>query len=457
MSYPRVLVVAMSRINARDTANNGLLLRNIFGAWPRECLAQIYSSGDNADEGFFGRYYQLGPQDRRMGGLFYRLKAEEQRIINTSVSAIERPTTTRHKLRLTRMLLKRILVDTGFYEMVFRPRLSAEMLACVKEFQPDIIFAQGYCLTFTWLPIMLANHLHLPIAYYPTDDWPNETYRSHNTIIPIISWLVNHAVTVSSRHLVDKAIVRLAFNQYMQEEYMRRYGKKFAVLMHGDEYSRFQAVRPQRMAAPDKCWIVGTGLFNHERLPLIHDLDAACDILTAKGLQIKATIFPVNQLPEMSSNTHGFRNIHFEPCPTHNGLAAILQGADILFLPERFGGTAHGIRLSVSSKAHLFMFSGKPIVVYSDPVTGIARYAQEDGWALVVDRRDPYLLGATLEKIMTDSGLRERLIIAGSRTAMKNHDITAIRASFYALLCSVVVNSTGAANGFEIRASHMIA
>ena len=58
---------------------------------------------------------------------------------------------------------------------------------------------------------------------------------------------------------------------------------------------------------------------------------------------------------------------------------AVLRGADILFLPERFDETAKLLKMSISTKVSLFMFTGKPIVVYSDPQTGIAAYATDAG------------------------------------------------------------------------------
>ena len=118
----------------------------------------------------------------------------------------------------------------------------------------------------------------------------------------------------------------------------------------------------------------------------------------------------------------------------------MLRGADILFLPERFDETAQGIRLSISSKAHLFMFSGKPIIVYSDPVTGIVRYATEDGWAAVVDRRDPGLLADTIERLFKDDVYRQQLIAGARSTAEKNHNLTTIRSSFFKLICSAIPN-----------------
>ena len=435
MRYPRVLVVALGRINAADTSNNGLLLRNLFGRWPGENLAQIYSGGDNGDEGFFGHYYRLGPQDRRLGRLFYRLKAEAQGEMAEANAVTASGKTLVASTAPLRVLGKRLLMDTGLYELIFRPRLSREMLDCVESFRPDVIFAQGYNLAFTWLPLMLAHHSRLPIVYYPTDDWPNNRYRSDMSRFPVVARLARQAVITSSRQLVEASTVRLAFNRFMQEEYRRCYGKEFTVLMHGDDWSRYQSAQPNRLAAPDEYWIVCTGAFAHHRWPLLKDLDQACEIFNMKGFKVRATAFPVD---ELFSQMKELRYVKVEPCPSHDGLVSILLGADVLFLPERFDDTAKLIRLSVSSKAHLFMFSGRPIVVYSDPLTGIAHYASEDGWAAVVDRRDPHLLADTFEKLITDENERERLIAGARCVAMKNHHLPTIQTSFHDLLCSAL-------------------
>jgi glycosyltransferase involved in cell wall biosynthesis len=433
---PRVLVVALGRINAADTANNGLLLRNIFGGWPRENLAQIYSSGDNGDDGFFGRYYQLGATDRRLGKFFYRMKAEALAENDTNnagelqVAGVSTPA----KSFSIKSSLKRYVVDSGIYEMIFYPCISKSMIAWIQDFQPDIIFAQGYRLTFAWLPVRLAKRLRLPLSYYPTDDWPNYEYRSGNGGIPLLSRLIHHSVAASACRLVEASTVRLAFNRYMQEEYRNRYKSEFTVLMHGDDLSRYQSVKLRRNVSPEVCWIVATGVFNEYRLPLLRDLDDACDLLNKKGLHVRTTVFPVNKISDATE----FRYINIEPCPSHDELVPILKGADILFLLERFDEKASGIHLSVSSKAHLFMFSERPIIVYSDPVTGITRYATEEGWAAVVDRRDPKLLAEVIEKLITDESYRRELISSAQSTAGKNHDLETIRASFRQLMCNAV-------------------
>lgn len=430
-SYPRVLVVVMGRINAADSGNNGLLLRNLFGKWPRENVAQIYSSDDNGDEGFFGHYYKLGPQDRRMGRLFYRLKSDALATENNKAKALDGAVSNRRMSVAT--WIKRLFVDTGLYELVFPPRISSQMRTWINDFRPDVVFAQGYNLTFTWLPLNISEHFGVPICYYPTDDWPGTHYRFRESIPRLLSWPARRAVVHSSRKLVRQSVARVAFNPAMQEVYSARYKASFTVLMHGDNAARFAVAVPKRLAASDELWIVSTGVFDRHRWPLLRDLDQACAILAAAGHRVRATIFPVNWPTDLAVQQEQFFHVEFAPCPSHEDLAAILRGADMLFLPERFDETVKDIRLSVSSKAHLFMFSGKPIVVYSAQETGIAQYAQRDKWALLVDQRNPEMLACAFQDIADDDRIQKTLLVHAQRTARQNHDLAVIQTTFHEL------------------------
>lgn len=437
MKYPRVLIAAMGRINATDNANNGLLLRNLFGEFPRENLAQIYSSGDNGDDGFFSDYYELGPKDRRLGRLFFKLKNISQQetveVINNTDTDSSQPGS-----QWIRSFGKRLLMDTGLYELIFRPRLSREILKWVENFRPDIIFAQGYNLAFAWLPLILSRRLNLPIAYYPTDDWPDYCYRPDELHYSIISLLVRSKVNGLSRQLVNAASVHFAFNNAMKKEYLKRYGVEFIELMQGDDFTRFEAFPTLKSTDKDEHWIVSTGDFSYPRLPLLEDLNGACEILSSEGIKVRGKVFAVNQLAEFTSQMNNLRFIQFETCPLHDDLVPVLRSADILFLPERFDKNARRVHLSVSSKAHLFMFSGRPIVVYSHPITGIARYAKEEGWAAVVDSRNLKNLAHTFKQILTDVDVSQRLIVNARCVAEKNHFLPNIQHIFHIALCSAL-------------------
>jgi len=437
--FPRVLVVAMGRINAADTSNNGLLLRNLFGGWPKSHTAQIYSGSDNGDEGFFGRYYLLRKEDRRLGWLYYRLKAEAQHTVSGAPTGEEAcvPMSSRWATRV-RIIGKRWLIDTGLHELLFKVRLSAELRAWVDEFKPDIVFAQGYNLAFTRIPLLIADYCRAPIAYYPTDDWSDSLYDPRTSPARVLSCWARRAELSESRRLVDHAAIRLAFNPYMRDEFRTRYSKEFTVLMHGDDAERFRRTSPTRAAADARPLIVCTGDFDKYRWTLLEDMDVACEILTQRGFNPWVMAYPVNLSSLMAERCATFHHVRLAPCPKHEELVSVILGADILFLPERFGPEVWDIRFSVSSKAHLFMFSGRPIVVYSDSATGITRYAREEKWAAVVEQRDPLLLADVLERLITDQTERQRLIADGSRVAMKNHHLPSIQSAFHDLVCSAV-------------------
>jgi glycosyltransferase involved in cell wall biosynthesis len=230
----------------------------------------------------------------------------------------------------------------------------------------------------------------------------------------------------------------LAFNPYMRDEFRARYDKEFSVLMHGDVAERFHRASSTRAVADARPLIVCTGDFDKYRWSLLEDVDVACESLARRGFNPCVVAYPVNLNPHMVERGRTFRHVRLAPCPGHEELVSVLLGSDILFLPERFGPEIWDIRCSVSSKAHIFMFSERPILVYSDPATGIARYAREEGWAAVVDRRDPLLLAGVLERLITDQSERQRLIAGGRRAAMKNHHLPSIQSAFYNFaICAV--------------------
>jgi glycosyltransferase involved in cell wall biosynthesis len=428
MEYPRVLIVVMGRINAADNINNGLLLRNLFARWPRENLAQIYSSGDNGDAGFFGYYYQLGPRDRWLGKLFYRMKYKIQRDFNSPKLSFSAPFKRSSKLNLV-AYGKRFLFDTGLYELIFRPCISREMERWVWDFNPDLIFAQGYNLAFTWLPLMLAKRFQLPVVYYPTDDWPCDLYVPKSKYG--IKHLMHNLVQCSVQHLVELSAVRIAFNTLMEREYQKRYQQEFITLMHGDHWERYSSIAPRRLYPEGVYWIVSTGVFDSHRLPLLNDLEQACEILDRNGFKVRATIFPVNY---QDIEWPTFHYLDIQPCPTHEQLPGFLKGANVLFLPERFDTSVRDIRLCVSSKAHLFMFSERPIVVYADSKTGVAQYAAQEGWGAVVKHRDPSLLASVLERLFINNLEAQGLVLKARHTIYKYHDLSSIQNKFLDLV-----------------------
>ncbi|MBN1398750.1 MAG: hypothetical protein JXA06_12030 [Bacteroidetes bacterium] len=422
MNYPKVLVVTMGRINAADTFNNGLLLRNLFQCWPRENLAEIYSSGDNGDAGFFGRYYKLGPRDRRFGHLFYKVKtsAYESSMQRITVST---PVNSEKQNEFSlKSAAKRLLVDTGLYELIFRPRISKEMNAWIQEFNPDIIFAQGYCLTFTWLPVMLKKRFKTKMTFFTTDDWPSYLYSGQHGEIKFFMPMMRRIVKSATAKLMAAVDVPFAFGQPMSDEYAERYEREFITLSHADNVKRFTDAVPIRSHPAGTFTILAVGGFTKYRWPLMLDVNESCRLLNEEGINVRAAVLCSAIDPEGREELKKAQHIDLFDDPGNDLLPAYLKGADLLLLAESFDeGRVSAIGLSISSKSHLFMFSRKPIIVYAHPSTGVCKYAEKYRWARLVTKRNIEMLRKSIHDLLINTDEVERLVSNADEVAKKFH------------------------------------
>lgn len=422
MTFPRVLVVAMGRINAMDTGNNGLLLRNLFNGWPRENLAQVYSGNDNGDAGFFGSYYPLGPDDRRFGKYFFKLKAGEMQTASSGNATPDAPASPPRLSSHLKTISKRLLLETGLYELIFRPQLSRQLLDWVHAFKPDIIFAQGYNLSFSWLPVLLKQETGARLSLLATDDWPTYLYAGQLGEPKLFSWLLRPQVVEATRQLMAATDVPFAFGQAMTDEYSARYDKPFITLSHADNWQRFDDAVPCRIYDASVYSVVAVGYFNKNRWPLLLDADACCRLLAEQGMHVRIAVLSCGIDPEGERALAGCSHLDLLPDPGNDLLPAYLKGADLLLLAEGFDEAwVTSIRLSVSSKSHLYMFSRRPIVVYAHPDTGVARYASAYGWGLVVKERNAARLAEAIKSILNDGDMANTLIARGDQTANEFH------------------------------------
>jgi len=448
VTFPRVLVVAMGRINAMDTGNNGLLLRNLFNGWPRENLAQVYSGNDNGDAGFFGSYYPLGPDDRRFGKYFFKLKAGEMQTASSGNATPDAPASPPRLSSHLKTISKRLLLETGLYELIFRPQLSRQLLDWVHAFKPDIIFAQGYNLSFSWLPVLLKQETGARLSLLATDDWPTYLYAGQLGESKLFSWLLRPQVVEATRQLMAATDVPFAFGQAMTDEYSARYDKPFITLSHADNWQRFDDAVPCRMHGESVRTIIAIGNYNCYRWPLLLDADACCRLLAEQGMHVRIAVLSCGIDPEGERALAHCSHLDLLPDPGNDLLPAYLKGADTLLLVEGFDeGFVDSIRLSVSSKSHLYMFSRRPIVVYAHPDTGVARYASAYGWGLVVKERNVAKLTAAIKATLSEQETVSRLIVSADKTAMSFHTHEAITTRFLSVLTSGRVENLGQEKG----------
>lgn len=423
MDYPRVLIISLGRVNASDNTANGLFLRNIFASpWPRDKLAQIYIAGDNGDEGFFGQYYKFGSHDRRLSSIFDKLKKSGIKEASASLKNDNTHSVPNVKKKKLKGYAIRMLKDTGVYELIFRPRISAEMERWVKEFEPDIVFAQGHNLTFAWLPVLIKKATGAKLAILVTDDWPTFLYSGLYGEPIWFRWLVRRAVKAAEIQLFNEVDVPFAICQPMADEYELRYGKKFHTLNHADDPARFVNAEAKRVHPDDIISIVMIGSYNRCRWPLLIDADEACKLLNDQGIKTRVAVLSSAIDPDGIKTLSKAEYVDLMPDPGHNMLPSYLKGADILLLAEGFDKDfVSVIKLAISSKAHLFMFSHRPIIVYAHPDTGTGNYAREYGWGRVVNSCSSKELMVAIREIIEHQNKTAQMVSEADKVAKKFH------------------------------------
>jgi len=434
IDYPRVLIVYNSRINTFD--QHGVSIRGWFADWPKENLAQIYSGIENEEASFSSSNFQLGIKERRFGKYFFKLKKSSFGQSSYSVSLDDKSKNI-NKYNFLSLLKTKIsgwLVNTGLWELIFSPKLSKEMIKFVEDFNPQIIYCQGYSLTFAWLPVMIHNKTRTPICFQTGDDWPSHLYKNS-----IISILVRPIVNKAVKTLISKSVLRLANGKLMSDVFNERYGVSFGINMMCDNIKRFQNANIYQVVDKSSISIVYSGNLGSGRWMSIIDLCEAVEMLDNEGLNISVVAFASTIPPEGVNELLKYSNLQILPNPSHDDLPSYLKGADILFLPETFDSNqAESVRLSISSKAHLYMLSEKPILVYGSSINGIVSYAEEGGWACIVKEKSRIKLSQSILQLINDSVYRNILIEKGKIVAQRNHDSILIRSNFEELMQSVI-------------------
>ena len=432
MSFKKIIIVTSGRINYADTTNNGLLFRNLFRSWPKDNIAQVFNSGDNGDKGFFYSYFKLGINDRRFGNLYGKLHKESL----LSDTSNNQQVSEKKYFDFVFLYLKSLLIDTGVYELFFRPKLSFEFKKWIDDFKPDLILVQGYSITFTELPLLMKEFSNAKLVFFTTDDWPTYLYKQNNIgLHRFLSFLPRLKVSKTVKKMIKEVDIPIAFGYPMQEEYTKRYKKKFHSIIHSDDFSRFEMFKSIRIQDKNTLSIVTIGTFNKYRWPLLKDFDLSCQELNSIGISAKLTVVSDFVDDEGIDLIKKLDYVDLQPDPGSDEIIKLLKGADILLLIEGFDENfANSIKLSISTKAHLYMFSKVPILLYSHPKTGIVNYATKFGWAVIVVERDISNLTVVIKNVYLNKKLRNKLIQKAHDVAIENHDVNMIEEKLYQIL-----------------------
>ena len=123
---------------------------------------------------------------------------------------------------------------------------------------------------------------------------------------------------------------------------------------------------------------------------------------------------------------------------SQNELHNVLADADLLFLPFSFSESArYAVERAFPSKTADYLAAGRPILVFGPRYSSLVRYAEEQGFAEVVDEFDEYVLARSIQKIFSDSARRNELCQRSLAVFEQNHNIVRQRKELRSLLSRI--------------------
>jgi glycosyltransferase involved in cell wall biosynthesis len=240
-----------------------------------------------------------------------------------------------------------------------------------------------------------------------------------------------------ARELITGSCVRLAFGEKMRQAYQQRYGVAFEATYHLDDPRRFSVHESGGDGSGTTILYVG-GL-GHRRYEAIEDLTAAVQELSGQLGQIRIKVLCRGIPKEMPRGLLCSAEVDFGPLPSHDELPKVLVGATVLFLPESFTESPAAIEYSLSTKAHLYMSSGRPVLVYGPAYSGTVDYALREGWGVVVAERNVTKLKEALAEMIIGGGGKECNLRRNAQMCLINHHDVAVGQERFRILLSKCV------------------
>jgi glycosyltransferase involved in cell wall biosynthesis len=268
---------------------------------------------------------------------------------------------------------------------VLRRERCGAVVACTGEL---IDFPAAY---------LASRRLGLPFYAYCFDLW------SHQGVTRL-----ERAWARWAERVVLRGAARVVVpNEFLADEYRRRYGIHPSVI-HNPAAPEDGHVGPVPWPArPGEVRIVYTGQVYAAQQDALGNLVTAIARMGRPDVKLHVyTAQPAERLRRQGLDGPVIFHAHLPP----SRIAQVQREADLLYLPLAFRSPyPHIIRTSAPSKLGDYLSSGRAILAHVPPDSFVKSYLARHDCGVVVDRPDPGLLAAAVERLIEDGDLRERL------------------------------------------------
>lgn len=419
----------------------GITQSNLFAGWDKDnlavaCTAHLLAGSDST---VCENYYQLGEKEHKWVFPFNFIQKKFPsgllRITRNQSQSINQNTVAKTSIRtkIVDSVFFPFLEYTGLVHCISKLKLSDDFCKWLKEFNPDVIYAQGRDRERILFCLVVQDYLKKPMVFHMMDDWP-ATISERGPLKGFWRRKINREVNL----LFDRAALLMSVSDDMAAAYKDRYHKDFVTFHNPIDIQFWKSSQKTNYDLSKQPTILYAGKISLGVESSLESIARAVQIVNKELNTSMRFVLQTKTKPEWADRYDFVQHRSFV---LYKDLPKVFAASDFLTLPYDFSERSiRYVRYSMPTKAPEYMITGSPIIIFAPEVTAIAKYAQDRKWGAVVTENNVNALAQTIKGLVQNKNLREQLGSNAKQIAEKNYNSENIRAQFRRTISSLVDN-----------------
>lgn len=362
----------------RDTNNGGNVLSNIFSAFDKDDIAQIYCSGELPSNSICSKYFQLSSSMLLSSQKGKKLKEEIYQNSDSSQADLLENSVKRKMpsfFRETALFMRELLWDIVNWK-------TPELTSFVEEFNPDIIFAPCYSYSHvSKLALHVQKILGCPMISYISDD----NYSLKCVSFSPLFWIGRLKTRKWIRRHFEKCQLIYTMTDLQKDEYEKIFGVPMKVLCKA---ASFDKEDKSTVNTPVKL-IYGGGLYLN-RWKVLSELSSVLRRINSEKVIAQLHIYSNTKLKSRTAKllNDGYNSFLHSAIP-FSELEKEYQNSDIAIHVESFDLRNRLLtRLSFSTKIIDCMNSGCAVLAIGPQTQAGIKYLKDNNAALCINEME---------------------------------------------------------------------
>ena len=411
-NFPRILILSNQSLSL--ASSNGRTIYNFLIGWPKENLAQFFTSSEIPDYSLCSNYLSITDSDV----INYFIRKRKNKELNNNSNSIN----VKSKNALTKLLREFIW---GLY--ISRNRKIEDWVSC---FKPDLILLQAGDSGFMCkLAVKLKDKFSIPLIVYNSENYyfKNYDYFRSKGLSHLLYPIFHYKFCSNFKKMMKKSDYAIYNSISLEKKYS--FFNVPSKIIYTSSFLTKNVLKKYEKNPNDLVisYLGNLGVGRSETLVTLSEK------IIKHNSKIKLNVYGKAPNDIIRSQLMGCDSIIYHGFVSYTDVINIMKNSDLLIHVENFSEFyVKDLTDSFSTKIADTIASGIPFLFFGPENTVGSKYLKENGCAHVANNESE--LDNTLYKIINDSSYRFQYVDRGLEVASENHNVEKNADLFYQII-----------------------